>query len=135
MSNIKHSKCTGELPVQQKNAERGRHYHKENKQHTIFDHTATVRLEDLKPDHKAILTAMGEFMNTSVTNSLFHSTWCGIECIVIDAVGNRISGFTPAAIYEDRPDYLSTFDIYRIEMALLPFRSMDMIRRDMSRRE
>ncbi len=90
------------------------------KQHPMYAFAAAIRLEDLKLNSKAALTALGEFLDIPVTESLFHTTWCGVERVDVDTLFNLISGFDPSTIYEAHTDTLSVFDKYRIEMALAP---------------
>lgn len=89
-------------------------------EHPMYAYSAAIRLEDLKLNTKAALTTLGEFLDIPVTESLFHTTWCGVERVDVDTLYKPISGFDPATIYEAHTDILSVFDKYRIEMALVP---------------
>ena len=87
-------------------------------QHPLRESIRVVRFEDLKLNPKATFAAMGEFLNISVTRSMFQTTWCGLPRDGIGTDGKGFDGFDPSPVYKSYDQYLSVFDKYRIELLL-----------------
>ena len=87
-------------------------------QHPLRESIRVVRFEDLKLNPKATFASMAEFLNISVTQSMFHTTWCGLTRDGITTENTVFDGFDPAPVYKSYNQYLSVFDKYRIELLL-----------------
>lgn len=87
-------------------------------QHPLRESTRVIRFEDLKLNPKATFASMSEFLNISVTQSMFRTTWCGLTRDGITTENTVFEGFDPAPVYKSYDQYLSVFDKYRIELLL-----------------
>lgn len=87
-------------------------------QHPLRESIQIVRFEDLKLNPKAAIASMAEFLNIPITQSLFHTTWCGLEKDGISTENTAFAGFDPAPVYKTYDQYLSVFDKYRLELLL-----------------
>lgn len=86
--------------------------------HPLRESIRIVRFEDLKLNPKATFASMAEFLNIPVTQSMFHTTWCGQTMMGISTELAVFDGFDPAPVYKSYDQYLSVFDKYRIEVLL-----------------
>lgn len=87
-------------------------------QHPLWESIRVVRFEDLKLNPKAAFASIAEFLNIPVTQSMFHTTWCGLTMDGVTAENTVFDGFDPAPVYKSYDQYLSVFDKYRIELLL-----------------
>lgn len=87
-------------------------------QHPLRESIRVVRFEDLKLNPKATFASMAEFLNVPVTQSMFHTTWCGLTRDGVSTDNKAFEGFDPAPVYKSYDQYLSVFDKYRIELLL-----------------
>lgn len=86
--------------------------------HPLRESIRVVRFEDLKLNPKATFASMGEFLNIPVTQSMFHTTWCGLTANGLSSETKVFEGFDPAPVYKSYDQYLGVFDKYRIELLL-----------------
>ena len=86
--------------------------------HPLRESIRVVRFEDLKLNPKATFARMAEFLNISVAQSMFRTTWCGLAKDGVSTENTVFEGFDPAPAYKAYDQYLSVFDKYRIELLL-----------------
>lgn len=84
--------------------------------HPLYQDIAVIRFEDLKLNPEATFESMAEFLNIPVTESMYHTTWCGLERSGVTTENAVFDGFDPAPVYKKYDKYLSLFDKYRIEI-------------------
>lgn len=84
--------------------------------HPLYRDTAVIRFEDLKLNPEAAFASMAEFLNIPVTESMYRTTWCGLDRAGVTTENAVFDGFDPAPVYKKYDQYLSLFDKYRIEL-------------------
>ena len=90
-------------------------------EHPLRPDIAVVRFEDLKLNPEATFASMAEFLNLPVTESMFRTTWCGLERRGVTTENAVFSGFDCAPVYKKYEKYLSLFDKYRLEILMAKY--------------
>lgn len=88
-------------------------------QHPLYSDMRVVRFEDLKLNPEAAIGSLTEFLNIPLTPSLYKTTFCGVSNKGWSTSGDLFEGFDPKPIFNEHKEYLSVFDKYRIELALV----------------
>lgn len=85
-------------------------------EHPLRPDIAVIRFEDLKLNPEATFASMAEFLNLPVTQSMYRTTWCGLERKGVTTENTVFNGFDCAPVYKKYDQCLSLFDKYRIEI-------------------